>query len=130
MGRFQYRGQPRGRWTLVVVLFESIPYPERRDAYLDAAARLGPLARDFDGFISIERFESLTTPGKLLALATFRDAAAVERWRNLEVHRKIQDTSRKHIFADYRLRVAEVLRDYGLAERDQAPEDSKVAHGR
>lgn len=115
---------------MVVVLFESTPHPERRDAYFDAAARLGPLARGFDGFISIERFESLTCPGKFLALATFRDEESVARWRNLEIHRKIQDASRRHIFADYRLRVAQVLRDYTLTDRDQAPEDSRLVHGK
>jgi heme-degrading monooxygenase HmoA len=114
---------------MVVVIFESHPHPERKQAYLEAAARLGPIAQDFDGFISIERFESLTTPGKLLALGTFRDEDAVDRWRNLEIHRRIQDSSRKTIFVDYRLRVAQVMRDYSMKERAQAPEDSRKVLG-
>jgi heme-degrading monooxygenase HmoA len=81
-----------------------------------------------DGFISIERFESLTQPGKILSLSVWRDEEAVQRWRNVEEHRRIQGAARKSIFADYRLRVAQVLRDYGLNDRAQAPEDSRRAH--
>ena len=114
---------------MLVVIFESHPHPERKQAYLEAGARLGPVAHDFDGFISIERFESLTTPGKLLALGTFRDEEAVNRWRNLEIHRRVQDSSRKTIFSDYRLRVATVIRDYSMQDRVQAPEDSRKALG-
>lgn len=114
---------------MIVVIFESHPRPERKEAYLEAGARLGPVAQDFGGFISIERFESLTTPGKLLALGTFRDEDAVNRWRNLEIHRRIQDSSRKTIFTDYRLRVATVIRDYGMKDRAQAPEDSRQVLG-
>ena len=114
---------------MIVVLFESQPHPGRKDAYLEAAARLGPLVQRFDGFVSIERYESLTTPGKLLALSTFHDEEAVNQWRNLEIHRRIQDSSRKSIFADYRLRVATVLRDYGMKDRSEAPDDSRLAHG-
>ncbi len=110
---------------MIVVLFESQPHPDRKDAYLQAGARLGPLVENFDGFVSIERYESLNTPGKLLALSTFRDEEAVTQWRNLEIHRAIQDTSRKTIFSDYRLRVADVLRDYSMRQRDEVPEDSR-----
>jgi len=114
---------------MVVVIFESQPHPDRKHAYLEAGARLGPLVQSFEGFISIERFESLVTPGKLLALSTFRDEQAVGQWRNLEIHRQIQASSRKTIFADYRLRVATVIRDYSLGDRRQAPADSKSVHG-
>lgn len=114
---------------MVVVIFESQPHPDRKQAYLEAGARLGPLAREQPGFVSIERYESLTTPGKLLALSTFRDEAAVEHWRNLEIHRRIQSHSRGGIFADYRLRVATVLRDYGIHDREGAPADSRLVHG-
>jgi len=114
---------------MIVVIFESQPHPERKDAYLEAGARLGPLVKGFEGFVEIERFESLTTPGKLLALSTFRDEEAVNKWRNLEIHRHIQDSSRKSIFADYRLRVASVLRDYTMKDRTEAPDDSRRAHG-
>lgn len=114
---------------MIVVIFESQPHPHRKGAYLEAGARLGPIAQSFDGFIEVERFESLTTPGKLLALSTFRDETAVDTWRNLDIHRRIQDSSRNSIFADYRLRVATVLRDYSMRNRDAAPEDSRGAHG-
>jgi heme-degrading monooxygenase HmoA len=114
---------------MVVVIFESQPHPERKEAYLQAGARLLPAVEEHPGFVSIERFESLVTPGKLLALATFADEESVRTWRNLEVHRGIQATSRKTIFADYRLRVATVLRDYSLNDRTEAPGDSRVAHG-
>ena len=113
---------------MIAVIFEAEAAPGRRDAYLDAAARLRPLLAQVDGFISIERFESLTQPGKILSLSFWRDEAAVERWRNLEQHRQVQAAGRAGIFSDYRLRVAQVLRDYGMNERAQAPADSKAAH--
>lgn len=113
---------------MIAVIFEVEPREGQRQAYLDAAAMLRPLLQDIDGFISIERFESLTTPGKVLSLSFWRDEAAVAQWRNLEAHRGVQDAGRRTIFAGYRLRVAEVLRDYGMVDRDQAPPDSKAAH--
>jgi heme-degrading monooxygenase HmoA len=114
---------------MIAVIFELQPRPGRRDAYLDAAARLRPLLEKIDGFVSIERFESLTTPGKILSLSFWRDEAAVREWRNVEEHRRIQAVGRQSIFADYRLRVAAVIRDYGMSDRAQAPEDSRRAHG-
>ncbi len=114
---------------MIVIIFESKPHPDQRDRYLDAAARLKPLLAGIDGFISVERFESLTEPGKILSLSFWRDEAAVQKWRELEEHRRVQQAGRKSIFADYRLRVASVMRDYGLTERAQAPADSLAAHG-
>lgn len=113
---------------MIVVIFEVIPAEGRTGSYLDAAAHLKPLLSQIDGFISVERFESLTQPGKILSLSFWRDEAAVWQWRNLEEHRKVQAAGRAGIFADYRLRVAEVLRDYGMKEREQAPGDSKGFH--
>ncbi|TXH05831.1 MAG: antibiotic biosynthesis monooxygenase [Nevskiaceae bacterium] len=114
---------------MIAVIFEVMPRDGQRDAYLDAAAALRPLLETLDGFISIERFESLSQPGKLLSLSFWRDEAAVQQWRNLEAHRATQRRGRETIFANYRLRIAEVMRDYGLRERAQAPEDSRHAHG-
>jgi heme-degrading monooxygenase HmoA len=114
---------------MIAVIFEVEPQAGRRDAYLDAAARLKPLLEKIDGFVSIERFESLTRPGKLLSLSIWRDEEAVRQWRNLEAHRQTQRLGREAIFADYRLRVAAVLRDYGMNEREEAPADSRAAHG-
>ncbi|HEY9544936.1 MAG TPA: antibiotic biosynthesis monooxygenase [Solimonas sp.] len=115
---------------MIAVIFEAQPHPERGEAYLDAAQQLRPLLADIDGFISIERFGSLAAPGKMLSLSFWRDEQAVRQWRNLEAHRRIQDAGRRTIFDDYRLRVAEVLRDYGMHQRDQAPQDSRAAHDR
>jgi heme-degrading monooxygenase HmoA len=112
---------------MIAVIFESEPLPGKRDAYLNAAAALRPQLEQLDGFVGIERYESLTRPGKLLALSFFRDEDAVKKWRKLEQHRRIQEVSRKGIFADYRLRVATVLRDYGMHARDEAPADSNTA---
>jgi len=114
---------------MIAVIFEAVPHPDRRDAYLDAAAALRPELETIDGFISVERFESLVSRGKILSLSFWRDDEAVEAWRNLEAHRRVQAEGRTSIFADYRLRVAAVLRDYGLDDRAQAPEDSRRAHG-
>jgi heme-degrading monooxygenase HmoA len=113
---------------MIAVIFEVLPHAERRQAYLDTAAELRSHLEQIDGFVSIERFESLSQPGKVLSLSFWRDEAAVQQWRNLEVHRQAQAAGRAHIFADYRLRVAEVLRDYGLREREQAPHDSRQVH--
>jgi heme-degrading monooxygenase HmoA len=114
---------------MIAVIFEAEPHPGRKDAYLDAAASLRPLLADIDGFVSIERFESLTQPGKILSLSYWRDEDAVREWRNLEAHRRIQSAGRNSIFADYRLRVAQVIRDYGMNDREEAPVDSRQAHG-
>jgi heme-degrading monooxygenase HmoA len=114
---------------VIAVIFEVWPEPDRKQEYLDIAARLRPLLEQVDGFISIERFESLSEPGKILSLSVFRDEAAVARWRQLEAHREAQISGRDGIFRDYRLRVAGVIRDYGMTRRDQAPGDSRGKHG-
>lgn len=114
---------------MMAVIFEVEPAPGQRGAYLDSAAALRPLLDEMDGFVSIERFQSLTEPGRLLSLSFWRDEEAVARWRQLEAHRGAQQAGRGSIFAGYRLRVAQVVRDYGLHERDQAPADSRVLHG-
>src|SRR2546423_7739387 len=110
---------------MIAVIFEVFPKDGHKQEYLDLAAYLRPLLATIDGFISIERFESLTEPGKILSLSFWRDEEAVRQWRNVEEHRRVQEAGRKSIFADYRLRVAQVLRDYGIEDRAQAPEDSR-----
>jgi heme-degrading monooxygenase HmoA len=112
--------------AMIAVIFEGTAHVDRKDAYLDAAARLRPLLANIDGFLSIERFESLTTPGKILSLSFWRDEEAVRQWRNLPEHREVQRVARRSILQDYRLRVAHVLRDYGMNERSEAPEDSQI----
>jgi heme-degrading monooxygenase HmoA len=114
---------------VIAVIFEVRPAAGRRDAYLDAAARLRPLLDTIDGFISIERFESLTEPEKILSLSFWRDEASVAAWRNLEAHRRAQELGRAGVFADYRLRIADLVRDYGIDEREEAPLDSIARHG-
>jgi heme-degrading monooxygenase HmoA len=114
---------------MIAVIFEVWPRPERRQEYLDIAAALRADLEAIDGFISVERFESLSEPGKLLSLSFWRDEAAVRAWRNLPAHRAAQGRGRAEIFADYRLRVAGVIRDYGMAHRSDAPADSRAIHG-
>lgn len=114
---------------MIVVIFEVRPRPEGKQRYLDIAAELRPHLDGIDGFISIERFESLSEPGKILSLSFWRDEAAIANWRTLEPHRAAQEQGRANIFSDYRLRIAEVARDYGLHDRNAAPADSKVVHG-
>ena len=114
---------------MIAVIFEGIAEEAQKDAYLDAAARLRPLLADIDGFLSIERFQSLTTPGKVLSLSFWRDEAAVQSWRTLQQHREVQRVGRQSIFEDYRIRVAQVIRDYGKDDRAHAPQDSLIAHG-
>ena len=113
---------------MIAVIFEVEPDPDRKQQYLDLAAALRPELEKIDGFISIERFQSLTNEGKILSLSFFRDEAAVAAWRNLEAHRRAQAKGRAGIFRNYRLRVAGVIRDYGMRDRGQAPKDSRMTH--
>ena len=114
---------------MLAVIFEVRPKPGMRDPYLDLAARMRPLAEQVDGFISVERFQSVMDEGKMLSVSFWRDEAALDEWRKLEQHRAMQSKGRKSLFEDYRLRVAEVIRDYGMESRDEAPEDSRALHG-
>jgi heme-degrading monooxygenase HmoA len=109
---------------MIAIIFEVQIAEGNQDAYLDHAARLKPELEKMDGFISIERFESLTTPGKLLSLSFWRDEAAVANWRNHAEHRQAQAAGRAGLFADYRLRVVSVVRDYGPQDRAEAPADA------
>jgi heme-degrading monooxygenase HmoA len=113
---------------MIAVIFEVWPADGRRQDYLDIAADLRPLLDEIDGFISIERFESLSEPGKVLSLSFWRDEGAVARWRAVEDHRRAQAAGRRGIFSDYRLRIASVIRDYGMTERDEAPADSRAVN--
>jgi len=113
---------------MIAVIFEVWPKPERKSEYLDIAAQLRPILETIDGFISVERFESLTEKGKILSLSFFRDEEAVAAWRNVAEHRKSQGKGRATIFDNYRLRIAGVIRDYGMNDRAQAPKDSRVVH--
>ena len=115
---------------MISVIFEVIPAEGSREAYLDIAGDLKPLLETIDGFISVERFQSLSDPDKLLSLSTFRDEQAVERWRQHEAHRQAQFAGRHGLFKDYRLRVASVIRDYGLHAREEAPAALSAQPGR
>jgi len=115
---------------MIAVIFELWPAEGKTDAYLDIAGGLRPLVEGVDGFISIERFESITEPGKYLSLSIWRDEEAVAAWRRTQEHRNAQAAGRGGIFKDYRLRVASVLRDYGMTEhREDTPADSREVHG-
>ena len=114
---------------MIAVIFEVWPAEGRTQHYLELAAALRADLERIDGFISVERFQSLTEPGKLLSLSIFRDEEAVRQWRNLPSHRRTQAAGRAGVFRDYRLRVAAILRDYGLDDRGEAPADSRLAHG-
>lgn len=114
---------------MIAVIFEVWPADGRKQTYLDIAASLKPELERIDGFISIERFQSLVDDKKILSLSFWRDEEAVKAWRNLEHHRQAQKAGREGVFRDYRLRVTSVLRDYGMEERAEAPEDSKTANG-
>ncbi|CAI1511451.1 Antibiotic biosynthesis monooxygenase [Serratia grimesii] len=113
---------------MIAVIFELQADDGQRETYLNLAAELKPLLAEIDGFISIERFQSLADPQRLLSLSFWRDEAAVQQWRNIEQHRAAQARGRHDVLAHYRLRVAEVVRDYGLDQREQAPQDSRGYH--
>ena len=113
---------------MIAVIFEFEPDAGKTAEYLEIASGLHSIVEKIDGFISIERFESLAQPGKILSLSLWRDEEAVKEWRNVAEHRQAQRDGRNGIFSGYRLRVASVIRDYGLGERDQAPDDSRAVH--
>ncbi len=112
----------------IAVIFEVMPAEGKKQEYLDIAAALKPELEKIDGFISIERFQSIYDPGKILSLSFWRDEAAIRQWRNLELHRDAQVKGRAEIFSGYRLRIAGVIRDYGMFDRTEAPADSKTFH--
>ena len=114
---------------MIAVIFEFTPAEGRKQEYFDLVSGLKPELDKAEGFVSIERFESLTTPGKFVSLQCWRDEASVSKWRNVQKHREAQAKGRGGIFASYRLRIASVIRDYTLGERSQAPSDSRSLHG-
>ena len=114
---------------MIAVIFEVRPAPGEKQAYLDLAAELKPQLERIDGFLSVERFQSLVEPDKLLSLSFWRDEEAVARWRQNADHRHAQALGRGGVFQSYRLRIAGVIRDYGLLDRSQAPADSRDVHG-
>lgn len=113
---------------MFAVIFEAEPHPSQRQRYLSLAAELKPLLSQIDGFIAIERFQSLTQPEKILSLSWWRDEKAIHAWRCQEAHCAAQQAGRDHIFSHYRLRVASVIRDYGNSERAQAPQPKGATH--
>lgn len=113
---------------MIAVIFEVFPADGHKQDYLKIAAELKSLLEKVDGFISVERFQSLTNPNKLLSLSFFENEQAVHQWRTLTKHRTAQSAGRDGVFANYRLRVADVIRNYGLHDREQAPDDSKEFH--
>lgn len=113
---------------MIAVIFEVVPADGCKAEYLNIAAELRPELDKIDGFISIERFQSLSDEHKILSLSFWRDESAIQQWRNLEVHRDAQRKGRNTVFRDYRLRVAQVIRDYGMHQRAEAPVDSKGIH--
>lgn len=115
---------------MIAVIFEVEPSAGGRARYLELAAQLSPQLRDIDGFLSIERYESLSSPGRILSLSFWRDETAVAAWRSSAPHREAQAEGRGGVFADYRLRVAAIVRDYGMDARAEAPADSRQHHER
>lgn len=113
---------PGNRHSMIAVIFEVEPQPARKQEFLDIAASLRAELQAIDGFISVEGFQSLTNPDKILSLSLSRDETAVRAWRSKDNHRNAQRLGREGIFRDYRLRVASVIRDYGMTDREQAPE--------
>ena len=114
---------------MIAVIFEFTPAEGRKQEYFDLAAGLKPELEKAEGFLSIERFESITTPGKFVSLQFWRDDECVRKWRNVQLHRQAQAKGRAGIFSSYRLRIATVARDYTHTDRAQAPSDSVAAHG-
>ena len=113
---------------MIPIIFEVFPKRGKMDEYLDIAAEMRPLIESVEGFISVERFRSISDPNKLLSISFFENEKAVEKWRKLAGHRRAQSKGRNEIFDDYRIKDLHVIRDYGMNDRDQAPDDSLSAH--
>ncbi|HCD85224.1 MAG TPA: antibiotic biosynthesis monooxygenase [Agrobacterium sp.] len=113
---------------MIAVIFEVWPAEGEKQHYLDIAASLRAELETIDGFVSVERFQSISNPDKMLSLSFFRDEEAVKAWRNTAPHRAAQALGRSDVFSDYRLRIAAVMRDYVLREREEAPTDSRHVH--
>ena len=114
---------------MIAVISEVWPHDDRRDDYNALSIELRPHLEAIDGFISSERFESCSKPGKFLSLSLWRDEEALGRWRNLAEHRTIMAKGRDGILRAYRIRATRVLWDYSLNERDNAPADSRAIFG-
>lgn len=114
---------------MIAVIFEVQVAQGKTSEYLDIANEIKPLLSKIEGFISVERFQSLTNEGKVLSLSFWRDEEAIQEWRALESHRFAQSKGRGGVFENYRLRVAGVMRDYGMDNRSEAPKDSIDVHG-
>lgn len=114
--------------NMIAVIFEVIPHEEKKEEYLDIAASLRPELDKISGFISIERFQSLNNPEKILSLSFWKDEESILQWRTLEMHRGVQSKGREEIFKDYHLRIANVKRDYGMFDRKETPKDSTDFH--
>lgn len=113
---------------MIAVIFEVIPNEGKKGEYLDIAASLRPELDPIEGFISIERFQSFSNAEKVLSLSFWRDEESIQKWRNLEMHRHAQAKGRNEVFKDYHLRIATVVRDYGMFNREETPEDSSEFH--
>lgn len=114
---------------MIAVIFEAMPAEGHASNYFDIATALKPHLAGIEGFLSIERYQSLADPARYLSLSFWEDEAAIARWRNTPGHRAAQSAGRARILGDYRLRIALVTRDYGLHDRAEAPADSRAAHG-
>ena len=115
---------------MIAVIFEVIPHEGKKNEYFKIAGTLNPELEKIEGFISVERFQSINDPEKFLSLSFWKDEESIKQWRTLEMHRWAQSTGRENIFKDYHLRIASVIRDYGMFDRNETPADSKVFHHR
>ena len=113
--------------NMIAIIFEVFPKSSKKDEYLTLAAEMRSLVDKIEGFISVERFQSITNPNKLLSISFFENEAAVDDWRNLSAHRKMQSKGRKELFEDYDIKVVQVLRNYTMLDRKEAPPDSLLA---
>ena len=112
---------------MIAIIFEVFPKSRKKDEYLRFASEMRSLVDQIEGFISVERFQSITYPNKLLSISLFENEAAVDEWRNLSTHRKMQSKGRKELFEDYDIKVVQVLRNYSMLDRKEAPTDSLLA---
>lgn len=79
---------------------------------------LSPAAYDgVDGVVDVEIYESITTPGKPLLLASWRDEAALAAWQESQSRPESPTAD-----SAARFRAVRIIRDYGMRDRREAPQ--------
>ncbi|GGI73473.1 hypothetical protein GCM10007978_09020 [Shewanella hanedai] len=73
---------------MIAVIFEVNLKSDGMLEYFNIAAELATQLSEIDGFISIERFQSLNDQHRFVSLSFWKDEHAVQAWREQMLHRQ------------------------------------------